>query len=112
MRRWYFLTFFMSIIDDRQLATMSGIIDTYSDDYDELLQCRAAILEKAHDGDNTAELLRANQMATFKLSRNIRNRLIREVLDNEQKRRYAELFEKPYGVPATAGPAPSADDKK
>ncbi len=102
-RRWYFLTYFIGIIDDAQLAEMTRIIDSYNDQYEDLLERRAAILENARDGDKTAQLLRYNQIATFKLSSDIRNRLIHDILTLEQKKLYAAQFEGPRGIPAPRG---------
>lgn len=94
-RRWYFLTHFMGIIDDQQFVRCSDIIDSYADEYQDLLERRARILENARDGQNTRQLLEFNKVAAIKLSIQVRKQMIRTVLSPEQRKQYAAQFAPP-----------------
>ncbi len=99
-RRWYFLTHFMGIIDDQQFVQCSDIIDSHADQYQDLLERRARILENARDGQNTGQLLEFNKVAAIKLSIQVRKQMIRTVLTPEQRKQYAAQF------------SPSPDEKQ
>lgn len=94
-RRRYFLMYFVDIINDEQFLQASDIIDSYADQYQDLLDRRARILENARDGQDTEQLLKFNKVAAIKLSIEVRKHLIRDVLDREQKKQYADKFAPP-----------------
>ncbi len=94
-RRWYFLSRTVALIDDEQLRQASALIESHDIIYKDLLDRRARILETEHDGDRVRQLLKYNKVAAIMVGVQIRQRLLREVLSPEQRKRYHAQFEQP-----------------
>ncbi len=89
-RQIYFLSHYRPFMEDHQVQPARDLIDSYDMAFRRLGQQRNLILENATDDQDIATLLLNNGVETLLLSREVRRRIVREVLTREQRRAHQE----------------------
>lgn len=79
------LTPFEGIIDQHQLLQARAIIDSHSEEWQDLLDRRAAILEKCRDQERVQQFLYYNKVAAVGLFTKIHSHIFVQVLTASQK---------------------------
>ncbi|MGI9519951.1 MAG: hypothetical protein ACR2NP_23050 [Pirellulaceae bacterium] len=89
-RQTYFLANFRHLMNDDQVRQTRELVDSYDGRYAELRDERARILENAADGQDIDTMLLNNRVETLLMGRDLRRKLFREILTEEQQKLHLE----------------------
>ena len=91
-RQDYFLSKYQWLITQSQTEQVQDLVDSFELDFKRLRDQRASILETARDGQDTELLLKNNRIEIVLLSRQVHGSIYREILSEEQCKRYMSEY--------------------
>ena len=97
-RQNYFLSNYQLIVTQSQIEQVQDLVDSFELDFKRLRDQRASILETARDGQDTELLLKNNRIEIVLLSRQVHGRITREILSEEQRKRFLSEFKSRIAV--------------
>ena len=83
-RQTYFLANYPEL-NPEQIERVRDLVDSYENQFSDLLNQRAQIMENARDGDQVELRLKNNNIDTLLLGRQVRRTIFKDIMTKEQK---------------------------